>query len=302
MDINWLEDFLSLVEMGGFSKAAESRAVSQSSFSRRIQALEAWVGAPLFDRDTHTIRLTPAGERFALTAEEVVRNLKLGREAALVAANASSNTLRFASTHALSLTFFPSFLRDMEYQSFQSAVIELTANSMTACEKLMVEGGANFLLCHHHEAAHVRLEQGFRSLTVGGDTLIPVARPDLAKTGSDPALPHLAFTEESGMGRIIKAALEKRGLPRPPTPVFASHLASVLTAMALDGRGVAWLPLSLIADHLEAGRLVRTKPEQDGIDIEIRLWRPRARQAPVAEEFWHKVKTYLQAPHESPDD
>jgi DNA-binding transcriptional LysR family regulator len=295
MDINWLEDFLALVEKGGFSKAAESRAVSQSSFSRRIQALEAWVGAPLFDRDTHTIRLTRAGERFALSAEEIVRNLKLGREAALAAANASSNTLRFASTHALSLTFFPSFLRNMEYESFQSAVIELTANSMMACEKLMIDGGANFLLCHHHEAAHVRLEQGFRSLAVGSDTLIPVARPDVLEAACENPLPRLAFTKESGMGRIIKAALEKRGRSIATTPVFASHLASVLTAMALDGRGIAWLPLSLIGDHLETGRLVRTEADQVGIEIEIRLWRPRARQSPVAEEFWQKVKNYVQA-------
>ncbi|WP_262690168.1 LysR family transcriptional regulator [Kordiimonas aestuarii] len=294
MDINWLEDFLALVETGGFSKAAESRAVSQSSFSRRIQALETWVGAALFDRDTHTIRLTPAGERFCLTAEEVVRQLKLGREAALSAANASSNTLRFASTHALSLTFFPSFLRDMEYEAFQSAVIELTANSMMACEKLMVEGRANFLLCHHHETAYVRLEQGFRSLVVGGDTLIPVAARGVLEQAVEGDLPHLAFTKESGMGRIIRAALEKRGQPVAPTPVFASHLASVLTAMALDGRGVAWLPLSLIADHLEAGRLARVEQEQQGIDIEIRLWRPRARQAPVAEEFWQKARVYVE--------
>ncbi|WP_417450160.1 LysR family transcriptional regulator [Kordiimonas sp.] len=295
MDMNWLEDFLALVEIGGFSKAAESRAVSQSSFSRRIQALETWVGAALFDRDTHTIRLTPAGERFCLTAEEVVRHLKLGRESALAAANASSNTLRFASTHALSLTFFPSFLRDMAYEIFQSGVIELTANSMMACEKLMIEGQANFLLCHHHETAYVRLEQGFRSLVVGGDTLIPVAARELLEQADEGDLPHLAFTEESGMGRIIRAALEKRGLPAAPTPAFASHLASVLTAMALDGRGVAWLPLSLIADHLETGRLARTEQEQEGIEIEIRLWRPRARQSPVAEEFWQKVRAYIAA-------
>jgi DNA-binding transcriptional LysR family regulator len=290
MDINWLEDFLALVETGGFSKAAESRAVSQSSFSRRIQALESWVGAALFDRDTHTIRLTAAGERFYLTAEEVVRQLKLGREAAQAAADAGSNTLRFASTHALSLTFFPSFLRHVEYETFQHAVIELTANSMAACEKLMIDGGANFLLCHHHDAAHVRLEKGFRSLSIGGDTLIPVASTALLDARGAEPLPHLAFTEESGMGRIIRAALDKRNMPPPPTPVFATHLASVLTAMTLDGRGVAWLPLSLISDHLGDGRLSRAPDAPEDIDIEIRLWRPRARQSPVAEEFWQKVR------------
>jgi len=45
-----------------FAKA-RTPVITQPAFSRRIRALEAWVGAPLFDR-TPTVHLTPAGERF----------------------------------------------------------------------------------------------------------------------------------------------------------------------------------------------------------------------------------------------
>ena len=291
MDITWLEDFLALAEYGGFSKAAENRAVSQSSFSRRIQSLEHWVGAPLFNRDTHNIHLTPAGEKFFLTAEDTVRLLKLGREEALAVADATSNTLKFASTHALSLTFFPGFLRDLETHSPSAPAIELSANSMEACEKLMTEGKAHFLLCHHNSDAPVRFSQGFQSLTIGQDTLIPVASKSLLQNNDD-TTPHLAFTSESGMGRIINAARHKKRLPPLPHPVFSSHLASVLTAMALEGRGVAWLPLTLVHDHIADGSLVKLHAGKEDINIEIRLWRPKARQAPVAEEFWKKAKIH----------
>ena len=37
-------------------------------------------------------------------------------------------------------------------------------------------------------------------------------------------------------------------------------LASVLTAMARDGRGVAWSALSLVEGDLASGRLVRVLP------------------------------------------
>jgi DNA-binding transcriptional LysR family regulator len=58
MELYWLQDFLSLVRNGNFSRAAAERHVTQSAFSRRIQALEDWAGAPLFDRATHPIELT----------------------------------------------------------------------------------------------------------------------------------------------------------------------------------------------------------------------------------------------------
>ena len=63
MDTAWLEDFLAIVDEGGFRRAAERRAISQPAFSRRINALEEWVGASLFDRASHSVTLTAAGER-----------------------------------------------------------------------------------------------------------------------------------------------------------------------------------------------------------------------------------------------
>jgi LysR family transcriptional regulator, hypochlorite-specific transcription factor HypT len=50
MDTKCLIDVLVLRSEGNFRIAAEQRGVSQPAFSRRIQALEAWVGAALIDR------------------------------------------------------------------------------------------------------------------------------------------------------------------------------------------------------------------------------------------------------------
>jgi len=290
MDSDWLEDFLALIDCSNFSRAAERRAVSQPSFSRRIRSLEGWVGATLIDRSTHTVRLTAAGERFRATAEETLRRLQLGREDARAVAKATSETLRFASTHVLSLTFFPSWLRNLEADAPTHATIELIADNMVSCERLMIEGRAQFLLCHHHEAANVRLGSDFRSLRLGSDILLPVAAPEVAAAGITPDTPQLAFTGDSGMGRILAAAWAAKGLPPRLQPAFASHLASVLTAMARDGRGIAWTALSLVENDLASGRLARAGTAQDEVPIEIRLWRPKARQSPAAESFWSRLK------------
>jgi DNA-binding transcriptional LysR family regulator len=289
MDLIWLQDFLALIEHGGFSRAAENRSVSQPSFSRRIKSLEEWVGAPLIDRRTHRIGLTAAGESFRLVAEETLRRLQLGREAAQSAAKNDHETLRFASTHALSLTFFPNWLRRLETEKPVESTIALTADHMVACEQLMIAGKAQFLLCHHHEAAATRLRSDFKSVQLGVDRLLPVAAPSLLDRMDPKDAPQLAFTAESGMGRILASAWERDNFQLPSQPVFSSHLANVLTTMAREGRGVAWTALSLVQEDLEAGRLKRAGPEDADVEIEIRIWRPNARQSPAAEVLWSRI-------------
>ena len=68
--------------------------------------------------------------------------------------------------------------------------------------------------------------------------------------------------------------------------VFTAHLASVLKTMALDGRGVAWLPKTLIGEDLANGRLVPVGEESWSIAVEIRLFRQEATMHPAAEKFW----------------
>ncbi len=286
MDVGWLEDFLAVLDEGSFSRAAERRAVSQPAFSRRIRALEQWVAAPLFDRNTHTVKLTPAGQRFRPIAEETLRRLNAGREEAQAAAQMALQTLRFAATHVLSLTFFPTWLRSLEAIAPMQSTVQLTADNMVACERLMVEGRAQFLLCHHHDGAPSRLSSdAFRSIRLGEDVLLPVAAPMLRSTALRDA-PFLAYSSESGMGRILDAAWASAGRQAPAKPAFASHLASVLAAMARDGRGVAWSPLSLVADDIAAGRLIRAGSATDEVAMEIRLFRPKARQSAAAEDLW----------------
>jgi DNA-binding transcriptional LysR family regulator len=59
--------------------------------------------------------------------------------------------------------------------------------------------------------------------------------------------------------------------------------------MALEGRGVAWLPLSLVAGDLRDGTLVRAGAADWDLDVDILLYRPRAKLAPAAERFWAQL-------------
>jgi DNA-binding transcriptional LysR family regulator len=104
---------------------------------------------------------------------------------------------------------------------------------------------------------------------------------------SDEPIPHLAYSERSGIGRILAAVRARDALPVWLKPVFTSHLAIALKTMAGQGRGVGWIPASLAADDLmPRGGLVRAGDARWDVAVEIRLFRPRARQSERAENFW----------------
>ena len=111
MDLIWLEDFLSLASTHSFSKSATQRHVTQSAFSRRIQALEMWIGTPLVDRSTYPTSLTPAGRQFRAVAEEVVRMLQEERGRLQSQDKLTGSTVKIAALHALSLQFLPAWLK-----------------------------------------------------------------------------------------------------------------------------------------------------------------------------------------------
>jgi DNA-binding transcriptional LysR family regulator len=306
MDLIWLEDFLAIAEEGGFSRAAERRHVTQPALSRRIRALEEWLGTPLFERSTHTLTLTPAGETFRPVAEDVLRRVLVGREEALEVARLKAETIHFAATHALSQTFFPDWIRKAESAS-SGVAIQLVAANFAACEKLLLDAQSHFLLAHHHPSLATRLDSDrFQRIELDTDVLVPVsapgARPDAGRgsrkqaapryalPGSAAApLPFLAYHPGSGVGRIVGAFLAARESSCWLDPKFSAPMM-LLTDMARQGHGITWAPQSLVRDDLASGRLLRAGAEEWNIEISVCLFRSRARMTHAAETFWSAVQ------------
>ncbi len=287
MNLTWLEDFLVLAASGNFSRAAEQRHMTQPAFSRRIRALEDWLGVALFDRATQPAVLTEAGNWFREVAQETLARVARLPEAAQQVASGASATLRFAATHALSLTFLPAWLRGLESRT-PIGPVQLVSDMLQQCETLMLQGRAQFLLCHAHATAPGRLDgPGFRSVAVGADAIVPVGAPGLDTSGSRVAV--LDYSAESGLGRLVRALRASTFEGVAFDTVFTAHLATVLRTMALQGRGVAWLPRSVVDDDLRAGRLVEVAAFAAPLRVDVRLYRRDAAEPEAAERFWRAV-------------
>ena len=295
LDTNWLEDFRTLARTLNFSRAAEQRNVTQPAFGRRIRSLEAWCGHQLVDRSTHRLSLTPAGEAMLVAADEISHRLERVRNE-LDTLRAEAEMLTFAATHALSFVFFPDWVQSVADRPLL-APMRLLSDNLNACERMMQEGRAQFLLCHYREGTQALVgDDAFRHVVLAKDRLVPVSArrqhdgPLHALPGRPGApVPCLTFDATSGMGRILAAALPQHAGTLHISPVFTSHLAVALKAMAIDGKGVAWIPASLVEDELVSGRLIAAGDAMWGVDVQIVLIRRRERMTEIAERFWSSV-------------
>ncbi|MCK8786226.1 LysR substrate-binding domain-containing protein [Roseomonas sp. NAR14] len=292
MELDWLGDFLALAAQRNFSRAADSRNVTQPAFSRRIRALEDWIGTPLFRRGAQGAELTEAGAHLRPLAEDLLARLHRARQDTRALGERGTATLAIAATHALSFTFFPGWIR-RQARLEALGTVNLVSDSLEACEALMLGGEAHFLLCHHHPDAPNPLDPArFPSRAVGTDTLVaacaPAAGGGPAWRLDDAAAPRLAYSPASGLGRILAAC---RGDARRggTAPRLTSHLAAALLTLAREGHGIAWLPLTVAGEDLASGRLVRAGPPGSDLAVGIRLFRAPGPQGRAAEALWESL-------------
>ena len=128
---------------------------------------------------------------------------------------------------------------------------------------------------------------------MGSDILVPVTAPDAEGHPIWPLVADpqrrtrlLAYSQASGLGRILAAHQVTKSEALDLETVFTSHHAATLMSMAREGHGVAWLPRTLIEDDLACARLVRAGPEGAAIAVEIRLFRSNDAQSSAANELW----------------
>lgn len=81
MELRQMEVVVAVAEEGGFSAAARRLHIVQSAVSGTVRGLEKELGVRLFDRTTHRVSLTSAGEVFVSGARATLKCAEQTREA-----------------------------------------------------------------------------------------------------------------------------------------------------------------------------------------------------------------------------
>jgi DNA-binding transcriptional LysR family regulator len=110
MNLRHLQTFVVIAEAGGFARAQGRLHLSQPAASRQIQAFEAELGIPLFDRIGRRIKLTSEGEDLLLRGRRLLQDVESFSERARALKAGRAGTLRVGSSTQHMETVLADFL------------------------------------------------------------------------------------------------------------------------------------------------------------------------------------------------
>jgi len=301
METKWLEDFVSLAETRSFSRSAQLRHVTQPAFSRRIQALEAWAGTDLVDRSSYPTRLTPAGQTLYSQSLEMLQGLQSTRAMLRGHTAAGQDFIEFAVPHTLAFTFFPAWVSSLreKFGPFKSRLIALNVHDAVL---RLVEGSCDLMIAYHHDSQPFQLDPGrYEMVSLGREVLAPFCRanadgrPAFALPGSAAQpLPYLGYAPGAYLGRMVELLLKQSATPIHLDRVYETDMAEGLKAMALEGHGVAFLPLGAVKKELRARKLVSAAGDL-AMTMDVRVYRERPGAKNAGKRQVQALWDYLQA-------
>ncbi len=301
METKWLEDFVSLADTRSFSRSAQLRHVTQPAFSRRIQALEAWAGTDLVDRSSYPTRLTPAGETMYSQSLEILQSLQSTRAMLRGHTSVGQDVIEFAVPHTLAFTFFPAWVSSLR-EKFGPIKSRLIALNVHDAVLRLVEGSCDLLVTYHHDSQPFQLDPNrYEMVSLGQEVLAPFSRanatgqPEFSLPGrAGQPLPYLGYAPGAYLGRMVDLILKNSSTAIHLDRVYETDMAEGLKAMALEGHGIAFLPLSAVNNELRAKKLVRADNHLE-TTMDVRVYRERPALKTASKSHVQALWNYLQS-------
>jgi DNA-binding transcriptional LysR family regulator len=293
METRWIQDFVTLAEVRNFTRAAELRNVSQAAFSRRIQALEHWLGATLVDRSAYPMRITEAGERFRPAAIALLGQISDVRGD--MSQGGARNQVRIAMPYALASTRLSQWWRRWCPDPGMGCSVD-TGNvhdAMTA----FAAGTVDLVIGYHH-ALHPLVPDAGRSerLLLATETVRPYAAGGAAGTPlqalpgtADRPVPLLMYSPSVYFARVVDTAIDSAPQALHGHRAMEAAMSDVLADLAQAGLGIAWLPDSSFVGG-RYPRLVPAGGAQWAVQVDIVAWRARANVRPGVHRIWERMR------------
>lgn len=238
MNIQKYMAFIRTVELGSFTKAAESLSYSQSGISRMIQDLEKEWKVSLLERGKHGVKLTSDGCRILPYVKRVCaeyENLQMQVDAVN---GLESGLIRIGTFSSVATHWLPNIIREFQ-KDYPNIDYELLLGDYTEIEEWILEGRVDcgFLrLPVHEELESIFLER---------DELMAVI-PEHHPLVSEESFPVKALCEEpfmlleKGAKAEISEVFERHGLT--PKVHFTTWDDYAVMSMVESGLGVSILP------------------------------------------------------------
>ncbi|KWH21546.1 LysR family transcriptional regulator [Burkholderia cepacia] len=250
MNIRFLETFVWLAKLENFRLTAEKLHTTQAAVSSRIASLEEAFDVRLFDRNTRSATLTPAGRRMLAYAERIVRlDGEMRRD---IDAASDAGLIRIGVIESIVHSWFPALMAQLR-ERYPRLDVEITSDTTLHLIRLLSTDGVDLILQTDPVPG-----PDFTNLPLCEFPVRWAASPRLGLGGQplDVArlaeFPIISFSRHSGPHATIErlfAAVE-----RPASINCITSVAAMIRLVA-DGFGVAALPPAIIGRELHEGAL-----------------------------------------------
>lgn len=242
--------FDAVARLQNLSRAAEELNMTQSAVSYQVKQLEAFAGAPLFNRLARGVELNARGR---LVAPAVARSLAELRAAFRQVRDESGNLLVISTMQTIAASWLAPRIGKLQLEHPELAV-RLDINSRMvdfAVEPVDVairSGKGDW----PNLRSHLLLEQDFT----------PVASPAyLARVGhpETPAgmLQHVLIAPSDDWWPVWFRTAGVDGVTKIPRPGIDVETQQMAARVALAGHGISLVTPGFVQDELDSGQLVR---------------------------------------------
>jgi DNA-binding transcriptional LysR family regulator len=283
-DLPDLQAFTAVASLGSFRAAAQSLHLSQPALSRRIDKLEAALGARLLERTTRRVTLSNTGREFARKAQSLLDELDATILSMEDLAAQKNGIVTLACVPSATRYFLPQVLQRFHAQFPRIRVRIHDAHASAVLEAVSqgeADFGLNFLGQQEAGMLFKPLLQERFVLACRGDH--PLAARRSVKWAELKDHAYLSVGASSGNRLLLERALA--GLPERPQPVFESRHVQTLLGLVEAGLGIAAVPK--LAMPTGKSTLVAVALTSPAVKRELGLITQRGRAlSPVAKELY----------------
>lgn len=290
LEIRWVEDLIALETEGSISKAAESRYVSQSSFTRRIQQLEEILGFAVLNRESKTVSFTDAGKVLLKTSKSIRSQLNNTLDLLYSQIQDKQDSIKISISHSLLAHFFPKFIGALPDQ-MQGLHYEISSVNLWEGLKKLMQGACHFLICYGDEdlirSLNPEILVPFKLQEI---QVIPVSlnEGNTPKFNISKHFPLLAYGRETFLKGFVDEKIKGLNYKK----LYEADNAQDLKELVLQGLGIAWLPYALVEKDISDGRLIQFD-SQFSFKNHIYIIKNKMNDPEHVNDFWDQLMQSL---------
>lgn len=260
MELRHLQYFVAVAEERHFTRAAARLHVAQPALSQQIRVLERELGAPLFERTSRSVRLTPAGAALLPYARRVLATVEDARREVAEQSSEPVGSVRLGVTPTVAAHLLPRRLAAFR-RRYPRVEVYLTEGGAVTLEQELAAGTLDLAVIrlpprHHHLEVAVLLEE---ELLLGVSLAHPLAGRGAVALAEVADEPFVLYREGYGLRDAVLSACQIAGF-QPRIALDGGETETVLRLCAA-GLGVTLVPPIALQDAVLPPATVRlTEP------------------------------------------